>query len=416
MTTRTRVLARGCTLGVALLAGALVTVPVSAAPPAVTADGQGAQAAQWWLDELGVREAWQTTQGEGATVCLIDSGIDRGHPDLQGADIVAGGGPGNGFGIEAVLDPGHGTAMATWIVGQGHGPGNRDGILGVAPKARIISWSTNVEGNPQEYARATSQAVRGCVDAGADVINISQTGNGTPEDAAYAADNGVLMVGSSGNYGPGQSVENAYLGQLPVGGVMSDLAVWPASSRTTSVEVVDGRTPIALTGPSAGAPGADGQGEPILSATTVDEGSYVEGVLPGTSSASAITAGIAALVASAHPDLDAANIANRLISTATVPQGVESPSADYGFGVVNAAAAVNDEVPTVEANPLGDVATGDLGLWDGEGDAGGGPQPDASTGPISAGTIVTLLVGAGLVLAVVIVLIVVLTRRGRPRT
>lgn len=382
----------------------------------VAADGQGVQADQWWLDELGVREAWRTTQGEGATICLIDTGVDRTHPDLRGADLVPGGGDGRGFDVTSVVKPGHGTSMATWMVGQGHGPGNRDGILGVAPKARVISWSFNLSAPGPQAEAARSEAIRGCVAADADVISMSLSDHGVPEDIAYAQENDVVVIGAAGNFGPGQFADNSQLGEVSVGGVMADLQVWPGSTHTTTLEVNQGRTPIALTAPAAKGIGPDGTGLPVTTATTVDEGTYETLDGYGTSGAAAITAGIAALVVSAHPDLDAANVINRLVSTATVPQGVDSPSPEYGFGIVDAAAAVNDEVPAVEANPLGDIASGDLGVWDGEGGTGSGSQPDAATGPISMGTIVTLLVGAGLILAVVVVLIVVLTRRGRPRT
>ena len=59
----------------------------------------------------------------------------------------------------------------------------------------------------------------------------------------------------------------------------------------------------------------------------------------GTSGAAPIVAGIVALVRAAHPDLDAANVINRVIATA---RDVGPAGADftYGYGLVDAAAAV----------------------------------------------------------------------------
>lgn len=75
----------------------------------------------------------------------------------------------------------------------------------------------------------------------------------------------------------------------------------------------------------------------------------------GTSGATPIVAGIVALVRAAHPELDVANVINRVIATA---HDAGAPGADpiYGFGLVDAAAAVTGQVPAVTANPMGDLA------------------------------------------------------------
>jgi subtilisin family serine protease len=75
----------------------------------------------------------------------------------------------------------------------------------------------------------------------------------------------------------------------------------------------------------------------------------------GTSGATPIVAGVVALVRAAHPDLDAANVINRVVATA---RDAGPPGADftYGFGLVDAAAAVSADVPAVTANPMGDLA------------------------------------------------------------
>jgi hypothetical protein len=62
-------------------------------------------------------------------------------------------------------------------------------------------------------------------------------------------------------------------------------------------------------------------------------------------------AGLVALVRAAYPDLDAANVINRIISTAT-PAGDQ---ATFGYGLINAAGAVTADVATVTSNPLGDL-------------------------------------------------------------
>jgi hypothetical protein len=60
-------------------------------------------------------------------------------------------------------------------------------------------------------------------------------------------------------------------------------------------------------------------------------------------------------VRAAHPDLDAGNVINRVISTAR-DVGPDGADFTYGRGLVDAAAAVTAEVKPVEANPMGDLA------------------------------------------------------------
>jgi subtilisin family serine protease len=71
----------------------------------------------------------------------------------------------------------------------------------------------------------------------------------------------------------------------------------------------------------------------------------------GSSGATPIVAGLVALVRASHPELDANNVINRIIATATPVDTVPSPI--YGYGKINAYAAVTADVPTVKKNPLG---------------------------------------------------------------
>jgi len=82
------------------------------------------------------------------------------------------------------------------------------------------------------------------------------------------------------------------------------------------------------------------------------DGGYV--TWSGTSGATPIVAGIVALVRAAHPDLDAANVINRIVTTA---RDVGDPGTDftYGYGLVDAAAAVSATVPSVSENPMGSL-------------------------------------------------------------
>lgn len=74
-------------------------------------------------------------------------------------------------------------------------------------------------------------------------------------------------------------------------------------------------------------------------------GKYSKGT--GTSSATAIVAGAAALIRSKYPDLPAAEVAHRLTATA-VDKGPPGRDDEYGYGVIDLVAALTADVP-----PLG---------------------------------------------------------------
>jgi len=64
---------------------------------------------------------------------------------------------------------------------------------------------------------------------------------------------------------------------------------------------------------------------------------------------------LVALVRAKFPNLDANNVINRVIETATAQTG-EKFSPSYGFGLINPLKALTAEVAEVKANPLGSLA------------------------------------------------------------
>ncbi len=336
----------GLAAALALIAIALPASAIAAPPaPAGREHAQDlVRSRQYWLDDYGIRNAWATTMGDGVTIAIIDTGIDSGVADLAGA-VVGGAdfsGIGSGDGQQPVGSEGaeHATMVASLAAGRGTGPDS--GVIGSAPHASLLSLSIGFGAGEADSDTQIADAVRWAVDNGADVINMSLTRNTLewPEswdDAfLYAMENDVVVVAAAGNRGSGTVEVGAPAtmpGVLTVSGVDEDgSASWDASSQGITIGVA--------------APSEELVG-------VIPGGQYV--TWSGTSGATPIVAGIVALVRAAHPELDAANVINRVIRSAR-DVGPSGADFTYGFGLVDAEAAVEDDIAAVEENPMGDLA------------------------------------------------------------
>jgi membrane-anchored mycosin MYCP len=309
---------------------------------------------EYWLDDYGIREAWKTSKGEGVKVAVIDSGVDASHPDLKGAviggtDISGAGKPNGQEGIGAT--PEHGTLVATLLAGRGHVPekdkdgGKSDGVIGVAPGAELLAVSTWLGSeNPAGVGvdQQIPEAVRWAVDNGAKVINMSLTSSTTswPQswDSAflYAEQKDVVIVAAAGNRAGGtfQSGAPATIpGVLTVAGLDRQ---GNASRDASSQSIVIG----------VAAPAEDLVGG-------LPGGLYAE--WSGTSGAAPLVSGVVALIRAKYPQMSAAQVINRIISTSR-DAGAAGHDPIYGFGILDADAALNADVPEVAANPLGTIA------------------------------------------------------------
>lgn len=272
----------------------------------------------YWIDQLGLPQAWQLSQGDGVTVGVLDTGVDRGLPDLAGAVLPGRAFPDLGNGVNDAW--GHGTAIAMLIAGRG-----RSGATtGVAPHAMIMPVTT------AGTAETVDQAIRWLVDQHVKVINLSVARQGTSGgnassafDAAlhYAVEHDVVVVAAAGN-----SSEDA--------GVVS-----PANRPgVVAVSAIDRfgafRPEISVEGPEVAlsAPGAD-----MVTATEVRTGILGR---DGTSYSAALVTGVIALVRARFPALGAAEVV-RLVESTARDTGAPGRDPRYGYGVVDPVAALN---------------------------------------------------------------------------
>ncbi|MFI8593638.1 S8 family serine peptidase [Microbacterium sp. NPDC078428] len=328
-------------------ATAAALVPTTAAPAFPDDPADPIRKAEYWLDSLGIRAAWQTTRGAGQTIAIIDTGIGAGPPEFAGAVVggtdVSGSGSSDGRTPVGAIDANHGSWVASLAAGRGTGDGT--GMIGVAPEASLLSISLGFgQAGRVPFVEQVATAITWAVDQGATVINLSFTTNTLDWDPLwdeafqYAFDNDVVIVVAAGNRGSGTTLVGAPAtipGVLTVGGV--------DPSGAASVEASTQGITIGVSAPSEELLGVSADGRIVR--------------WSGTSGAAPIVAGVAALVRAAHPRLDLAGVVNRLVQTATpAPAASARPDPLYGYGIVNAQAAVEAEVAPVSANPMGDLA------------------------------------------------------------
>lgn len=305
------------------------------------------RASEYWLDGNGIREAWKTTRGKGVTIAIIDTGIAKGPVEFEGAVVggidVSGVGTPDGRTPVGAVDGAHGSWVASLAASRGTGDGT--GMIGVAPQAKLLSISVGFTASSSKvpFSEQIATGMRWAVDNGADIINLSLTTNTLDWDESwddafmYAFEHDVVVIVAAGNRGSGTTRVGA---PATIPGVLTVAGVDP--SGRASVEASTQGIVMGVSAPSEQLLGVSPDGRLV--------------VWKGTSGAAPIVAGIAALVRAAHPDLDAANVINRLIRTAKPAAAATSvPDPLYGYGIVDAAAAVSATVPLVSENPMGSL-------------------------------------------------------------
>jgi subtilisin family serine protease len=148
-------------------------------------------------------KAWLTATGAGVTVCVLDSGVQKLHPDLVG-NILGGINYVNSVNGNSSYDDdhGHGTHIAGIIAAAKNGFGS----IGVAYNAKLLIvkvLNSSLAANPNDVAKGIDY----CRNNGADVINMSfgmAAGSANLATSIAAADAaGIIMVGAVGDTSSG---------------------------------------------------------------------------------------------------------------------------------------------------------------------------------------------------------------------
>ena len=293
--------------------------------------------------------------GSDVTVCIVDSGIDMSHEDLDGL-VLAGWMDFVNERQDPYDDEGHGTAMAGILVADGWLKGMAIGVN------LLVAKALGADGSGDDGLVA--EAVDWCVEQGADIVSLSLggapgilpfsvgTGRDSGEASNDAIEQGVFVVAAAGNDGTDENDRDvahpsSERDVISVGGVTTTGESWAGSSRGDN----DGSLlplPIILPRsdpnkkPEVVAPG---QGVPVL---TTDGG---WGLADGTSASTVYVTGALALLLEQRPELkaddDSSNqdsvqtVKEWLMQTVTPQDGQTDHDDRYGYGLLHMQALID---------------------------------------------------------------------------
>jgi serine protease len=335
---------------------------------------------QWNLPQIGMEQAWDKTNGAGVTVAVLDTGVA--YEDCSMAVCGTQFYEAPDFGSTTFVSPrdivdgdnhpndthGHGTHVASTIA---ESTNNGIGAAGIAYGASVMPVRVcNDDGGCT--TADVADGIDYAVDNGAQVINLSLGGSGASQSELTAVNaavlQGVVVVAASGNGGSdhvGDPVLNCpacFVNSIAVGATRFDMQRTSYSNYGVGM---DGHTlDIVAPGGATGDQNGDGYTDGILQQTfdhacgtpSQDLSDFTYCFYNGTSMATPHIVAVVALMLSANPALTPAQVRFILGDTAT-DLGAAGYDLEYGWGLINASAAVNAaqdtplETPTPTSTP-----------------------------------------------------------------
>jgi subtilisin family serine protease len=291
---------------------------------------------EWHLNKIGATTAWDSSLGRGVTIAVLDSGVNVNHPDLKDR-IVPGYNVYNGN-TDVTDVCGHGTAVAGSAAATSN---NATGVAGIAGAAGIMPLRIAYTDSTgcHAYFSTIASGLTYAADHGARVANVSYSGvagsSAILSAARYMNSKGGLVFVSAGNNNVDENVTPD-----------------PALVVVSATDGNDAKAGFSSWGNfvTIAAPGTN---------IWTTNNSLGYSAWNGTSFSAPITAGVAALMMAARPDLGGDTIQSLLYSTA-VDLGAAGRDAVFGYGRVDAAAALRATVayqPPVDTTaPLASIA------------------------------------------------------------
>jgi subtilisin family serine protease len=269
---------------------------------------------QYVANKLRLAEVHKIATGKDVVIAVIDSEIDKTHPEFGRAiaeefDAVG----------QADKPHTHGTGMAGAIVSQSR-------LMGVAPGARALAihaFSTGTQQSPQATTQAIIAGLEWALNKNARIINMSFAGPQDPMLALAlkrASEKGAILIAAVGNAGP------------------KSPPLYPAADKhvigVTAIDENDQLYKGANIGAqvAVAAPGVD---------VMVPAPAEAYQLTTGTSVAAAHVSGVAALLLERHPEADAQLILEVLTASAT-RLGTNKRDDKVGWGLIDPLAALSE--------------------------------------------------------------------------
>jgi hypothetical protein len=273
---------------------------------------------QWYLSKIKISQAWEHSTGSSnVVVAIIDTGIHASHIELNDGRVIAGYNSITKTPIPANSnsdDNGHGTAVAGVI---GAIPNNAKGIVGINWKVSLMPIKA-LSADGTGGLSAVTDGIIWATDHGANIINLSLGGIGFDADLGlssaitYAYERGVLIVAAAGN---DLADEGINLDKSPVYPICGDngknMVLGVAATNVNDLKANFsnfGHNCVDITAP----------GERILTTAFLptDPANNVLIYGSGTSLATPVVSGVAALLKASNPNLSNVEIRTTLMKTA----------------------------------------------------------------------------------------------------
>lgn len=309
----------------------------------------------WGHYAINAPSAWNTTNGAGVVVAVIDTGLDSSHPDIAASiwtnprEIPGNGLDDDGNGLvddthgwdfvgpdasnptqsDLPLDHhGHGTHVSGTIAATGN---NGMGILGVAWGAKIMPLKA-LDDHGIGWDSTLVPAIRYAANSGADIINASWAGPGRSraiaEAVQYATGLGVVFIAAAGN-----NSDDAM--SLCPANLLEAITVAASGPGTTLSGFSNYGTKIDVAAPGVDILSLRASGvalEPSVAAQFLR--------MSGTSMAAPHVSGVVALLLSRNPNWSVEDVRQILRGSATTQPGIEW-SPDFGSGILDAQRALS---------------------------------------------------------------------------
>ena len=338
--------------------------------------------------DIDAPEAWEITKGSpDVVVAVFDEGVTSNHPDLPNSRQIRLNGSNFGYGNPNDPSPqnneNHGNACAGVIAAS---MDNNEGIAGIAPNCKIMPLRWDYNTDPTGMA----DGIKFAVDNGANIISCSW---GYAADSPtlipaivlaieYAIENNVVVVFAASNSAFHSANNDGYV-SFPASANIDNLITVGASDRYDKIaEYSPSSSLIDVVAPSHRAYSHQIEGETFemwsldipgdngynpapyeLTDNVINYGDLLPnfglnhlsytGRFGGTSHACPVVAGVVALMLSINPNLSPNEVFSILKNTSDKVGGysyINGKSNDFGYGRVNAYAAVVEALPKIQGS------------------------------------------------------------------